>query len=230
MSYSNNINSLYEYLKKEGLDEEASHLSSLFKSASPYVIKAGDTPYRLSGGDPRYQAAIEEANPGMDWRRLQIGQEIELPEAISYPNANANYSAESAELIKKHEKLYLTAYDDDGWWAVGYGHRYGRLGQAKRVTISENQANIYLKQDMDIALSYLKKNIKVELSQPQIDALVSIVYNVGTGTFHSSRLKATIDSGNLMKAGNDITSAFISSPGHTERRYEESTMFKGGTG
>jgi len=224
------LQKLYDYLRGEGLHSEAAFLSSLFKSAKTYIIQSGDNAYKLSGGDPRYQKLIEDANPGLDWRRLQIGQAIELPDPPSYPNANAQYSEESAQLIRRFEKLYLTAYDDDGWWAVGYGHRYGKIGEAPRKTITEAQAEAYLKADMNIALTYIRNNIKTKLNQPQVDALVSIIFNTGTGTFNKSDLKKVIDSGDLVKAGNMITDSFISSPGHRDRRYAESIMFKGGTG
>jgi GH24 family phage-related lysozyme (muramidase) len=223
------LQELYDYLRGEGFRSEAALLSSLFKSAATYTIKSGDSPYKLSGGDPAYQKLIEDANPGLKWTKLQIGQQIELPEAPSYPNSNVNYTAESTQLIKKFEGLHLTAYDDGGWWAVGYGHRYGRIGQESRQTITEQRANVLLTEDMNIALAYIRRNIKTQLNQPQVDALVSIIFNTGTGTFARSELKKTIDSGNLMLAGNQIVDAFISSPGHRDRRYAESIMFKGGT-
>lgn len=224
------LQKLYDYLRGEGLHTEAAFLSSFFKSAKTYTIKSGDSPYRLSGGDPAYQKLIEDANPGIDWTKLQIGQQIELPDPPDYPNANVNYTVESANLIKKFETLQLRAYDDDGWWAVGYGHRYGKVGQAPRKTITEEQANTLLSEDMNIALGYIRRNIKTPLNQPQVDALVSIIFNTGTGTFAKSDLKKVIDSGDLMRAGNMITESFISSPGHRDRRYAESVMFKGGTG
>lgn len=224
------LQKLHDYLRGEGLHAEAAFLFSLFKSAKTYTIQSGDSPYKLSGGDPAYQKLIEDANPGLDWRRLQIGQEIELPDPPSYPNAAVKYTEESAQLIRKFETLQLRAYDDDGWWAVGYGHRYGRVGQAPRKTITEEQADTLLYKDMDIALGYIQRNIKTQLNQPQVDALVSIIFNTGSGTFAKSDLKKVIDSGDLMRAGNMITDSFISSPGHRDRRYAESVMFKGGTG
>jgi GH24 family phage-related lysozyme (muramidase) len=226
----NKLKKLCYYLNSNGFKKEASAVSSLIKTSGIYVIKPGDNPYKLSNGDPAYQKMIEDSNPGLNWTKLQIGQKINLPDGPSYPNSSASYSEESAQLIRKFEKLNLTAYNDDGWWAVGYGHRYGRIGQAPKKTITEAKAESLLKEDMDKALGYIKRNIKTKLGQPQIDALVSIIFNTGTGTFARSELKKIIDSGNLQLAGNKIVDSFISSPGHRTRRYSESVMFKGGTG
>ena len=44
-----------------------------------YTIKAGDTFARLSGLFGVSVQAIEEANPGVDPRRLRIGQKIFIP-------------------------------------------------------------------------------------------------------------------------------------------------------
>ncbi|RKX33172.1 MAG: hypothetical protein DRP71_10855 [Verrucomicrobia bacterium] len=44
-----------------------------------YTIKSGDTFARLSGLFGVSVQAIEEANPGVDPRRLRIGQKIFIP-------------------------------------------------------------------------------------------------------------------------------------------------------
>jgi lysozyme len=225
------LTELHDYLKRSGFHSEAAALYRLFhKTAKRYAIQSGDSAYKLSGGDANYQKLIEDANPGLDWRKLQIGQEIELPDPPSYPNGNARYTAESAALIRKFEKLHLTSYNDGGYWAVGYGHRHGKVSEGPRKTITEQQAEAFLKQDMDIALGWIQRNIKTKLNQPQVDALVSIIFNTGTGTFSKSDLRRMIDSGDLVGAGNMIVDSFISEPGHRDRRYAESVMFKGGTG
>jgi LysM repeat protein len=45
-----------------------------------YEIKAGDTFARLSGQFGVSVQAIEQANPGVDPRRLRIGQRIVIPQ------------------------------------------------------------------------------------------------------------------------------------------------------
>ena len=102
-------------------------------------------------------------------------------------------SSNGIELIKEHEKLRLKAYlDAVGIPTIGYGHTKGvKIGQ----TITEDQAIEFLKEDLSVAENAINKQ-NLSLNQNQFDALVSFVFNVGTGSFQSSTLlkKAKADS------------------------------------
>jgi len=220
------LEGLYQYLREEGLHKEARLLFSFLKTAKTYTIKSGDTAWSISGGNPVYQRMIENANPDLDWTKLQIGQIIEVPD----PNAEAAYDQEGANMIKKFEGLRLESYDDGGWWAIGYGHRHGKVGQTSPMRITKSQADQYLTKDMDKVLGFIKRNVTTPLNTNQVNALVSIIYNTGVGTISRSKLLKLINSGDLTGAGNLIPVAFVSSPGHQKRRAAEAAMWKGGTG
>ena len=88
-------------------------------------------------------------------------------------------------LIKEFEGLRLKAYKcPGGVWTIGYGHT---AGVKPGMVISEAQAEEYLKADL-IAFEKYLNDLGLALNQNQFDALISFIYNVGTGNFSSSTL------------------------------------------
>lgn len=82
-------------------------------------------------------------------------------------------------LIKKFEGCRLTAYQDSvGVWTIGYGHTSGvRKGQ----TITQSQADSFLKSDCASAEKSVNSYSKYNWNQNQFDALVSFTFNCGSG-------------------------------------------------
>ena len=98
-------------------------------------------------------------------------------------------SIKGIELIKKHEGCRLQAYKcPAGVWTIGYGHTQGvKAGQS----ITQAEADNYLKSDLKTFESFLNR-AGLRLNQNQFDALVSFIFNVGSGAFHGSTLKKKI--------------------------------------
>lgn len=95
-------------------------------------------------------------------------------------------SQRGIELIKEFEKLVLKAYRcPAGVLTIGYGHTKD-VTEGMRIT--EAQADEYLKEDLLDAEQTVTRYIKRKLSQNQFDALVSFVYNLGSGNFLKSTL------------------------------------------
>lgn len=88
-------------------------------------------------------------------------------------------------LIKTFEGYRDTAYlDPVGIWTIGYGHTGGvKEGD----TVTEAGADALLQQDLKAAENTVNAT-GLKLSQLQFDALVSLVYNIGSGKFNSSTL------------------------------------------
>jgi len=103
--------------------------------------------------------------------------------------------AQGIALIKKWEGLRTTAYQDvGGLWTIGYGHLITSasstlIGQ----TITEAQAEALLRADLATAEAGVNSKVLVPLSQPQFDALVSLVFNIGVGAFGASTLLQRIN-------------------------------------
>ena len=94
-------------------------------------------------------------------------------------------SPKGIALIKEFEGLRLKAYKcPGGVWTIGYGHT---AGVKSGMVITEAQAEEYLKADLIVFERYLN-GLGLALNQNQFDALVSFIYNVGTGNFSSSTL------------------------------------------
>ena len=88
-------------------------------------------------------------------------------------------------LIKEFEGLRLKAYKcPGGVWTIGYGHT---AGVKPGMVISEAQAEEYLTADLIASEKYLN-NLRLAINQNQFDALISFIYNVGTGNFSRSTL------------------------------------------
>lgn len=94
-------------------------------------------------------------------------------------------SPKGIALIKEFEGLRLKAYKcPGGVWTIGYGHT---AGVKHGMVISERQAEEYLMADL-IAFEKYLNGLGLAINQNQFDALISFIYNVGTGNFSSSTL------------------------------------------
>lgn len=98
-----------------------------------------------------------------------------------------NVSNNGISLIKKFEGCRLTSYQDVGKvWTVGWGSTGPHIGQG--LTISQAQADAWLREDVDKFAVGVADALKVSVNQNQFDALVSFAYNVGLGALRSSTL------------------------------------------
>ena len=100
------------------------------------------------------------------------------------------------DLIKEFEGIELTAYPDPGSggepYTIGYGHTGGvRPGE----TITQEKAEELLRIDLRRFELAVEELVKVKLSQPEFDALVSFTFNVGEGAFGSSSLLRRLNAG-----------------------------------
>lgn len=104
------------------------------------------------------------------------------------------------ELIKKYEGFSSQVYKcPAGVWTVGYGHTGRDVYEG--VTITEKEASLLLEKEIrkleEEVLVYLDNKPSIN----ELDALTSLVYNVGLGAFKKSRLLKRInakDNGELI--------------------------------
>jgi len=106
------------------------------------------------------------------------------------------------DLIKEFEGCVLTAYKcPAGAWTIGYGHTSGVYeGQ----TITQAQAEAYLKTDLVTYENAVNSYVTVTLNQNQFDALVSFAYNCGTGALKTSTLLTLLNNGDYTGAANQL--------------------------
>ena len=138
-----------------------------------------------------------------------------------------NTSAEGIALIKKFEGCELKAYQcSAGVWTIGYGHT---KDVEEGDTISKDQAEEMLVEELHEYENYVNEYVNVALSQNQFDALVSWVYNLGPANLKSSTLLKVLNSGDYAgvpdqierwnKAGGKVLEGLI------RRRLAESSLF-----
>lgn len=89
-------------------------------------------------------------------------------------------SRDGARLIESFEGFRSSAYRDAiGVWTIGYGSTKGVNASTPNMTRSQAEAR--LMREVDATYGKAVNSLKLPLNQNQFDALVSFVYNVGTG-------------------------------------------------
>lgn len=95
------------------------------------------------------------------------------------------------DLISSFEDTRLKAYDDGvGVWTIGIGTTiYPNGVKVKKGDVCTlEQAKSYFAHNLKSFEKTVNDSVKVDLTQNQFDALVSLVYNIGSGNFGSSTL------------------------------------------
>ena len=142
------------------------------------------------------------------------------------------------KLVKTFEGKHNTGYlCPAGVWTIGYGHTGSTLGQSspKGMTITDEQIDILLKEDMKRFEKAVLRSVAVALTQNQFDALVSFAFNVGAGALATSTLLKKLNAGDYAgaaeqflvwnKATNPQTKKKVALAGLTRRRQAERHLF-----
>ncbi|MCC8381076.1 lysozyme [Xenorhabdus sp. PB30.3] len=110
-------------------------------------------------------------------------------------------STKGLECIKQYEGLKLKAYPDPATggipWTIGYGHT---KGVKKGDVITEQQAEVFLHDDLQPIYATLRQLVRVPLNQGQFDALCSFIFNCGSGNFSGSTLLRKLNQGDYIGA------------------------------
>ena len=110
-----------------------------------------------------------------------------------------NYSKNGLHLTENFEGLRLTAYPDPAThgdpWTIGYGHTGAEVHQG--MTITQDQAEEFLMQDVQKAVQTVNSKEHTDLTQNEFDALVDFVFNCGAGNFAGSTLLKNINAGDM---------------------------------
>jgi lysozyme len=140
-------------------------------------------------------------------------------------NENLKYSDQGMSLTEKAETLVLFAYPDPGsplakalqarglWqrvlagaaiplelgslsgapWTGGWGHTGPDVRPG--MVITRDMAVDWLRADVRGAEAVVKRDVKVALNQEEYDALVDLVFNIGSGNFDTSTLLRKLNGG-----------------------------------
>jgi GH24 family phage-related lysozyme (muramidase) len=98
----------------------------------------------------------------------------------------AGVSQAGVDLIASFEGCILHPYQDSvGVWTIGYGHTEG-VHSGTRPLVSKRAAMNLLRSDLDKKYAPPVFRLGLPLNQNQIDALVSVSYNLGPGILEPS--------------------------------------------
>jgi len=93
----------------------------------------------------------------------------------------------AADLVRKFEGCKLTAYQDDGGvWTIGYGHTGKDIVSGLEWT--QEQAESALNSDLLAAIAAVERLKTRLLTDRQMAALTSLVFNIGAAAFAGSQL------------------------------------------
>ena len=114
-----------------------------------------------------------------------------------------NTSRNGIELIKRFEGCRLETYIcPAGVFTIGYGHTGADVKSGLKIT--QEEAEILLKNDLKAFEKEVQRIIKKELTQNQFDALVSFAYNLGLESLRKSTLAKLINQGKIKEAANQF--------------------------
>ena len=132
------------------------------------------------------------------------------------------------DLVKASEGCRLTAYRDPaGILTIGYGST-GGISEGQ--TITQDQADAMLIDDLDAAAESVREMVTVPLTQGQFDALCDFVFNLGAGRLRDSTLLRLLNQGQYGQAAAQfqywVMAGGQSLPGLVTRRAAERTLFE----
>lgn len=135
-------------------------------------------------------------------------------------------------LIKKWEGCKLKAYKDGGGvWTIGYGTTFYPNGTKVKEgdSCTQEQADYWLQEHVNELVFEILNEIKPNLTNNQIKALVCFVYNVGINAFKKSTLLRLINEGKIAEASDQFIRWNKDNgkevPGLTNRRLDERQLF-----
>lgn len=139
-------------------------------------------------------------------------------------------SPKGLAVIKQFEGLRLTAYKcPAGVLTIGYGSTGNHVKPG--MTITEQEAERLLLDDLARFEVGVQEVIKQPLTQGQFDALVSFSFNVGLGALRESTLAAKLKAGDVTGSANEFARWNKAGgkvlPGLVKRREAERALFVG---
>lgn len=145
---------------------------------------------------------------------------------------NYTYGQDGLHLTENAEGLRLKAYPDPATgsepWTIGYGHTGADVYEGLEIT--QEQAELLLKADIQHASNVVNELVKVPLTQHQFDALVDFTFNCGAENFRKSTLLRCLNAGDYSGASEQFN-LWVRGGGHillglVTRRQAETDLFQ----
>lgn len=112
-------------------------------------------------------------------------------------------SENGLHLTQHFEQCRLKAYKDQGGvWTIGWGHTGPEVTEG--LVWTKQQADEQLQLDYKYATHTVNGYVKVQLTQPEFDALCDFVFNVGGWAFAHSTMVKQLNAGNYTGAAEEL--------------------------
>jgi lysozyme len=176
---------------------------------------------------PVHTGGIEAVGPARVVPKETIIKPVKKP-TKKLPKKPTHLSKKGAEFIASFEGFRADAYWDayGKVWTIGYGTAHG-VKKGDHVTKSE--ALGLLQKDAASAVKAINDLVKVPLTQNQLDALVSFVYNLGAGALGESTLLKKLNKRDYKGAASEfpkwVYAGGVQLPGLVRRRKAEAALF-----
>jgi len=140
-------------------------------------------------------------------------------------------SERGLDLIIRHEGFEAKAYKcPAGKWTIGYGHTKNVVSG---MIITTQEGWEFLREDVKLAEKVVNDLVIVPLNQNQFDALVSFIFNVGSGAFQRSTLRRVLNKSDYKRASEEFKKWVFAGgkklQGLVKRRNEEKELFNKST-
>ena len=138
----------------------------------------------------------------------------------------------AAALVRAHEGCRLTAYPDGkGVWTIGWGHTGADVHED--LIWTQGEADAQLDADLANAVQAVTRLKRRLLSDSQMAALISFVFNLGEGTLATSTLLALVNDCRFIDAAKEFLRfdhiGAAESKGLLLRRLDEAALFLRGS-
>lgn len=161
-----------------------------------------------------FAPAPPEGNPALNFLNVLVPMQL---------------SPAGEAFIKDKEQFRANKYPDGrGHYSIGYGHQI-QPGESFAQPITQLEADDLFDLDSARSAQGVSDALKVQVSQDQFDALVSLAYTIGLGAFAGSTLLRLLNAGDFAGAAAQFP-AWINSSGHVNnglvlRRSAEQSLF-----
>jgi len=138
----------------------------------------------------------------------------------------------AASFVRAHEGLRLAAYPDGkGVWTIGFGHTGPEVHEG--LIWTQARADAQLAADLARAAETVARLARRRLSDAQMAALISFVFNLGERALAGSTLLARVNDGRFLDATREFLrfdhAAEVESKGLLIRRLDEASLFLKGS-
>lgn len=142
-------------------------------------------------------------------------------------------SENGIKFIANWEGKRNSAYKDAvGLWTIGIGHLI-KKGEAFPKVMTDQQVYDLFRKDVAGFENAVNNAVKVQITQNQFDALVSLAFNIGIGAFAGSSVVRNLNAKNYTEAANSflkwnkgtVNGKLVEILGLTNRRKAERDLF-----